>query len=63
MYNDGKGKLTRKKCGEQWGNNVKIGDFNGDGHADLLATSQDYSCYEAHGHVKKNTYQKRETSL
>ena len=59
MYNDGKGKLTSKKCGEQWGNNVKIGDFNGDGHADLLATSQDYSCYEAHGHVKKKHISKK----
>ena len=27
MFNDGTGYLTSEVCGEQWGNQVKIGDF------------------------------------
>tara|TARA_B100000073_G_scaffold347036_1_gene360094 strand:+ start:796 stop:2373 length:1578 start_codon:yes stop_codon:yes gene_type:complete len=59
MYNDGTGKLTSKQCGDQWGNNVKIGDFNGDGHADLLSVATDYSCYKDHGVVKKKHASKK----
>lgn len=39
MFNDGKGKMTSKKCGDQWANNIKLGDFNGDGYTDMLAFS------------------------
>ena len=52
MYNDGKGNLTSKQCGEQWGNNVKIGDFNGDGNADLLAITSYHKCINQHGKGK-----------
>ena len=48
MYNDGTGRLTSKKCGEQWGHNVKIGDFNGDGNSDMLVTNSDYDCTKQH---------------
>lgn len=37
MFNDGKGKLTSRRCGDQWANNIKLGDFNGDGYTDMLA--------------------------
>ena len=44
MYNDGSGRLNSKTCGDQWGNQVKIGDFNGDGHADVLVMGSMYEC-------------------
>ena len=37
MFNNGKGKMTSKRCGDQWANNIKLGDFNGDGYTDMLA--------------------------
>ena len=49
MYNDGTGRLTSKTCGDQWGNQVKIGDFNGDGHADVLVMGSMYDCRKQHG--------------
>ena len=36
LWNDGRGKLTSKTCGDQFGMNIKHGDFNGDGHIDLI---------------------------
>ena len=36
LWNDGRGKMTSKTCGDQFGMNVKHGDFNGDGHIDLV---------------------------
>ena len=52
LFNDGAGKLTSKICGDQWGNNVKIADFNADGYSDLLVVAQDYDCVKRHGKVK-----------
>ena len=34
-----------KICGDQWGNNVKIADFNADGYSDLLVVAPDYDCH------------------
>ena len=53
MFNDGTGYLTSEVCGEQWGNQVKIGDFNGDSAPDLLALGATYKCIERHGRVKE----------
>lgn len=36
LWNDGRGKMTSKTCGDQFGMNIKHGDFNGDGHIDLI---------------------------
>lgn len=52
MYNDGTGRLTSKKCGNQYGDNVKIGDFNGDGNADLVVLTTDYACERQHNSSK-----------
>ena len=52
MYNDGTGRLTSKKCGEQAGHNVKIGDFNGDGNSDMLVTNAEYHCTKQHNSRK-----------
>ena len=49
MFNDGSGRLTSKTCGDQWGNQVKIGDFNGDGNADILVMGAMYNCRKQHG--------------
>ena len=54
MYNDGTGRLTSKVCGDQFGYQVKISDFNGDGIADLFVHSEDYDCWDAHGVVQKS---------
>ena len=54
MYNDGTGRLTSKKCGEQVAFNVTIGDFNGDGNADVLAIASDYDCVKQHDPRKVN---------
>ena len=48
MYNDGAGRLTSKVCGDQWGNQVKIGDFNGDGHADIYIAGHQHECLISH---------------
>ena len=52
LFNDGAGKLMSKICGDQWGNNVKIADFNADGYSDLLVVAPDYDCHKRHGKVK-----------
>ena len=36
--NDGKGNFTVKHCGDQWANALTTGDYNGDGHVDLMAS-------------------------
>ena len=36
--NDGKGIFTVKKCGDQWAHALTTGDYNGDGHVDLMAS-------------------------
>ena len=48
MYNDGEGRMTSKTCGEQRGHNVKIGDYNGDGLADVLVMTPDHECVKQH---------------
>ena len=36
--NDGKGNFTVRKCGDQWAHALTTGDYNGDGHVDLMAS-------------------------
>ena len=36
--NDGKGNFIVKKCGDQWAHALTTGDYNGDGHVDLMAS-------------------------
>jgi hypothetical protein len=57
FINDGTGKMKSKRCGNQHGNNVKVGDFNGDGHKDMLAfPAGTYECSNYFGEDKRRKY-------
>ena len=58
LWNNGKGKLTSKVCGDKWGFIVRHGDFNNDGYIDFLVGGHTSECYEFHdnwiGHHSKS---------
>ena len=53
LWNDGTGRMTSKVCADQGGVQVKHGDFNADGHIDMLVGHYSSECVKWVGGYKK----------
>ena len=53
LWNDGTGRMTSKVCADQGGTQVKHGDFNADGHIDMLIGDYSSECVKWAGGYKK----------
>ena len=59
LWNDGSGRMTSKICADLGGTQVKHGDFNADGHVDMLIGDYSSECVKWAGGYKKLRMQSR----
>ena len=60
LWNDGTGRMTSKICADIGGMQVKHGDFNADGHIDMLIADYSSECVKWAGGYKKLRMQSRQ---
>ena len=60
LWNDGTGRMTSKICADKGGFQVKHGDFNADGHIDMLIGDLSSECTKWAGGYKKLGKQSKE---